>query len=92
MMETIYLVAYREAHAGWWYDVAGCDHLDACQELADNGAKANPHRQYAVFRNEPQWWMGIPQHIVGATDGELYRHSYGTDLPKDHSANIYSLS
>ena len=77
MMETVYLVAYREAHAGWWYDVAGCDHLDTCRELAGNGAKANPHRQYAVFRNQPQWWMRRPEHVCGLSDRELYHHTYG---------------
>ena len=25
MMETAYLVAYREAHAGSWHDVCGCE-------------------------------------------------------------------
>ncbi|HUT20237.1 MAG TPA: hypothetical protein VM366_13865 [Anaerolineae bacterium] len=77
MMETAYLVAYQEAHAGWWHDVAGCDRPDVCQEIAGNGAKANPHRQYGVFVNEPQWWMSRPEYVCGLSDRELYRHTYG---------------
>lgn len=78
MMETAYLVAYREAHAGWWHDVAGCDHLDACCEIADNGAKANPHRQYGVLVNGRQWWFQDPEYTAGLTDRELYHHTYGS--------------
>lgn len=77
MMETRYLVAYRDGYNGWWHDVCGCDHEDTCQLLADEGARCNPGRQYAVFRNEKCWWMALPQHVSGLTDRELYRKSFG---------------
>jgi hypothetical protein len=83
MMETRYLVAYREGYDGWWHDFCGCDHLDCCQELADSGARAKPDRQYAVFANQPQWWMGLPQYTAGLSDRELYHHSFG-EWPEEH--------
>ena len=77
MMETRYLVAYRDAYNGWWHENCGCDHLDILQELADSGARSNPGRQYAIFRNKSGWWMDLPQYVVGMIDRELYRHTFG---------------
>ena len=85
MMETRFLVAYRDAYSGYWHDICGCDYLDTCQELAESGSRSNPNRQYAVFRNEPGWWMGLPQHVAGLSDRELYRHTFGC-WPEDDAA------
>jgi len=55
MMETRYLVAYRDGYNGWWHETCGCDREDVCLELIESASRTHPDRQYGVFWNAPAW-------------------------------------
>lgn len=81
MMETRYLVAYRDSYSGFWHSTCGCDREDVCLELIESASRTHPDRQYGVFWNAPSWWLGLPRYVTGLTDGELYRKTFGCDMP-----------